>query len=89
MPIAIHTSSRIHVSLGKRGHEPAANQDAENRNERNERRLERADHVRAAASQHDHTAAHDHEREQRTDRHELAEQSNRKKSGDDRGDRFP
>ena len=68
------------------GHQPEAAQDAEDRHERNERRLEGTRDLGRAHAQDPHAGAHDHEGEQRPDAHELAEQADREEARDDGGD---
>src|SRR5256714_6888600 len=78
----------------KTGHHVSTNKNSENGHDWDQRRAERPRQVRRLVSQRYDAAAHDHEREQRTDRHQLTEDSDWEEAGDnasygasqDRGD---
>ena len=74
--------SRAQVSTGRPDHEVEARQDAGGRNERNERRAERTRPIGIGVAKHEDAGADDHEREQRPDGDELAEQPDRQQAGD-------
>src|ERR1700682_4707186 len=67
-------------------HHVAADQDSQNGDQRHQRRTERPREIRGLVAQHDDARADDHEREQRSNRHQLTEQPDREESGDDAGD---
>src|SRR6266702_866679 len=61
----------------EKGHQRKARGDPEDRYQRHQRRPERAIELRPLVAQDPHAAAHEDEREQRADIHELAEDADR------------
>src|SRR3954468_14368851 len=59
-------------------HHVAADEDPKNRHQWHQRRPERTSEIWLAVAEHDHAGAHDHEGEQRADRDQLTEQTDRK-----------
>src|SRR6266550_4204214 len=73
-------------SRGQTVHHVSADENAENRHNRHEWGAEWARQVRRLVPQRDDTRADDHESEQGSDRHQLAEQADREESGHHGGD---
>src|SRR4051812_25567129 len=67
-------------------HHVAANQNAENWYDRHERRTEWTRNIRPLVPEHHHAEADDHECEQRPDRYELAQKTDREEASNRRRD---
>src|ERR1700730_9504074 len=67
-------------------HHVATDEDSKDGNERNEGRAKRSGEIRRLVAQRDDSGTHNDEREQRSDRYQLAQQSNWEESGHDSGD---
>src|SRR5665213_2749 len=67
-------------------HDVTADQDAQNRHERHERRAERPLDIRVHVPEYYYASANDHERKQRTDVHKLSQSAHVEQTRNDRGD---